>query len=409
MNEPAVVVDDVSKKFRLYKERNNSLKSALMRGRRAISEDFWALKNVSFEVPTGETFGLIGENGSGKSTMLKCMTKILRPDGGTIDVRGKVSALLELGAGFHPELSGRENVYLNGAILGLSQKEITRRFDSIVEFAGIAPFIDEPVKNYSSGMYVRLGFSVAINVDPEVLLVDEVLAVGDEAFQRKCSEKFADLKQAGKTIVLVSHSMFSVQSICDRVAWFEHGNLRAIGTPRDVIEEYTGTVQLDRSIDGEGHPRWGSGEIKITKVELVDHTGSAGARVHTGERATLRLHYETAEPVKEPGFCFFITTVNGNPVTGPNSVGAGCVPDKLDGKGVVEIVMDPLRVLPGTYDLTTVVADRTLLHEYDHRQNVLRFDVERGDIFEDWGVMSASPRWHIGDLEGSSDPGASTS
>jgi Wzt-like putative exopolysaccharide export protein len=247
---------------------------------------------------------------------------------------------------------------------------------------------------------VRLGFSVAINVDPEVLLVDEVLAVGDENFQRKCSEKFADLKQEGKTIVVVSHSMFTIQNICDRVAWFEHGRLVATGPPRDVIEEYTGAVQIDRKVDAAGHPRWGSGEVRVTQVELVDHTGTAGTRVHAGERATLRFHYETTEPVSEPGFSFFIATLNGAPVTGPNSVAAGCVPDKLDGKGVVEVVMDPLRLLVGTYDLSVVVADRTMLHEYDHLQNVMRFDVERGDVHEDWGVASLHPRWRIGDLEG---------
>jgi ABC-type uncharacterized transport system ATPase subunit len=241
---------------------------------------------------------------------------------------------------------------------------------------------------------------VAVNVDPDILLIDEVLAVGDENFQRKCSEKFADLKHAGKTIVVVSHSMFSVQNLCDRVGWFEHGQLLATGLPRDVIEEYTSTVQVDRETDASGHPRWGSGEIRLTAVELIDHTGTAGTRVHTGERAVLRMHYETAEPVSEPGFSFFIATVNGAAVTGPNSVSAGCVPDKLDGKGVVEVVIDPLRLLPGTYDLTAVVADRTLLHEYDHLQNVIRFDVERGDIREDWGVASLHPRWRIGDLEG---------
>jgi lipopolysaccharide transport system ATP-binding protein len=169
--ETAVLAEHVSKKFRLMKERNNSLKATIMRGRRVVAEDFWAVRDVSFEVTTGETFGLIGENGSGKSTMLKCLTRILRPETGRIEVRGKVSSLLELGSGFHPELSGRENVFLNGAILGLSQKELRRRFDTIVDYAGIGQFIDEPVKNYSSGMYVRLGFSVAINVDPEVLLV----------------------------------------------------------------------------------------------------------------------------------------------------------------------------------------------------------------------------------------------
>jgi ABC-type polysaccharide/polyol phosphate transport system ATPase subunit len=396
----AVVVDDVSKMFRLYKERNNSIKAALMRGKRAVSEDFWALRDVSFEVPTGGTFGLIGENGSGKSTMLKVLTRILRPDKGSIQVNGKVSALLELGAGFHPELSGRENVFLNGAILGLSQKEIRRRFDDIVEFAGIEQFIDEPVKNYSSGMYVRLGFSVAINVDPEVLLVDEVLAVGDENFQRKCSEKFADLKADGKTIVLVSHSMAAVQNICDSVAWFEHGHLKQLGSPRDVVEQYTGTVQVDREVDAAGHPRWGSGEVRVTEVELVDHHGRSGGRVTTGEQVTLRLHYDAPEPVPQPGFSFLLSTINGAPVTGPNSVAAGCVPDKIEGTGVVEVVMDPLRLLPGTYELSVKVTDRTLLKEYDHRQNVLRFDVERGGIHEDWGVVSLSPRWRIGELEG---------
>jgi ABC-type polysaccharide/polyol phosphate transport system ATPase subunit len=400
VSRTAVTVNDVSKMFRLYKERNNSLKAALMRGRRAVSEDFWALRDVSFDVPAGETFGLIGENGSGKSTMLKCLTRILRPDKGTIEVHGKVSALLELGAGFHPELSGRENVFLNGAILGLSQKEIKRRFDSIVEFAGIEQFIDEPVKNYSSGMYVRLGFSVAINVDPEVLLVDEVLAVGDEAFQRKCSEKFADLKAEGKTIVVVSHSMGAVQNICDTVAWFEHGHLKQIGTPRDVIEAYTGTVQVDREIDDGGHPRWGSGEVRITDVEVIDHEGHSAGRVTTGERVGLRFHYEAPEPVAQPGFSFFLTTLNGTPITGPNSVAAGCIPDKIEGNGVVDVVIDPFRVLPGTYELTVSVADRTLLKVYDHRQNVLRFDVERGGIHEDWGVVSLSPRWKIGEVEG---------
>jgi ABC-2 type transport system ATP-binding protein len=400
VSPPAVVAEDVSKMFRLYHERNNSLKAALMRGKRSVAEDFWALRDVSFEVASGQTFGLIGENGSGKSTMLKCLTKILRPDKGRVEVNGKVSALLELGAGFHPELSGRENVYLNGAILGLSQKEIRRRFDEIVAFAGIEQFINEPVKNYSSGMYVRLGFSVAINVDPEVLLVDEVLAVGDEAFQRKCSEKFADLKAEGKTIVLVSHGMATVQNICDQVAWFEHGHLKKIGTPRDIIEEYTGTVQSDREVDAGGHPRWGSGEVRITDVELIDHHGRSSDQVTTGERVALRLHYDAPEPVAQPGFGFYLSTLNGVAVTGPNSVHAGCVPDKIEGKGVVEIVMDPFRLLPGIYELTVVVTDRTLLKEYDHRQNLLRFTVERGSINEDCGVVSLSPRWRIGELEG---------
>jgi ABC-type polysaccharide/polyol phosphate transport system ATPase subunit len=234
----AVSVDDVSKKFRLYRERNQSLKSAIMRGRTSVHEDFWALKNVSFDVPTGSTFGLIGSNGSGKSTLLKCLAKIYYPEKGSITAYGRVAALLEVGSGFHQELSGRENIFLNGSILGMSKKEITRTFDEIVEFSGVEQFIDQPVKNYSSGMYVRLGFSIAINVDPDVLVVDEVLAVGDAEFQQKCFQKFKDFKAAGKTVILVSHSLDTVQSMCDSAAWLSHGDMMAVGPAEPTIKAY---------------------------------------------------------------------------------------------------------------------------------------------------------------------------
>jgi ABC-type polysaccharide/polyol phosphate transport system ATPase subunit len=211
---PAVVVDDVSKKFRMYHEQNNSLKSALMRGRKSIHDDFWALNDISFEVPQGSTFGLIGRNGSGKSTLLKCLAKIL----------------------------GRENVFLNGSILGMTRREVSRRFDEIVSFAGVEKFIDQPVKNYSSGMYVRLGFSVAVSVTPDILVVDEVLAVGDAAFQKKCRHKFADMKRDGQTVILVSHSMNTVREMCDQVAWLDSGTLVATGAADEVISAYSATV-----------------------------------------------------------------------------------------------------------------------------------------------------------------------
>jgi ABC-type polysaccharide/polyol phosphate transport system ATPase subunit len=398
MNEPAVVVNDVHKKFRLFKEKNHSLKATVMRGRRVVAEDFWALKGVSFEVPKGTTFGLIGENGSGKSTMLKCLTKILRPDSGSVQVNGKVSALLELGAGFHPELSGRENVYLNGAILGLSQKELRKRFDGIVDFAGIGKFIDEPVKNYSSGMYVRLGFSVAINVDPEVLLVDEVLAVGDELFQRKCNEKFAELRNEGKTIVLVSHAMTQVHNLCEEVAWFEHGQIKKIGPAREIVDEYTGNVQMDREADGDIGTRWGSGEGQIVEVELLDSAGRPTTQVRAGDPASFRFHYLMSEPIERPVFGLALHTLDGTHVTGPNSRDVNCVPEKLDGEGYVDVVFDPLRLLPGTYDLTVSLYDYSLMKPYDFRHRVLRFDVERGPIHEAYGVVSLGGRWHVGDL-----------
>lgn len=238
MSDIAVRVDHVSKRFRLYHERNQTLKSAIMRRRTSIHEDFWALKDVTFEVPVGSTFGLIGSNGSGKSTLLKCLANIYFPDKGSITHSGKIAAMLEVGSGFHTELSGRENIFLNGSILGMSKKEITRKFDEIVDFSGVETFIDQPVKNYSSGMFVRLGFAIAINVQPDILVVDEVLAVGDADFQDKCFGKFTELKAAGKTVILVSHSMDTVKTMCDQAAWINHGELMCTGPSQPVIDAY---------------------------------------------------------------------------------------------------------------------------------------------------------------------------
>ena len=242
MTTNAVTVDHLSKKFRLYHERNQSIKSAIMRGRTSVHEDFWALKDVSFEVPEGSTFGLIGSNGSGKSTLLKCLAKIYYPEKGSIGYKGKVAALLEVGSGFHPELSGRENIFLNGSILGMKKAEIEKKFDEIVDFSGVEQFIDQPVKNYSSGMYVRLGFSVAINVDPDILVVDEVLSVGDAEFQEKCAQKFVDFKNAGKTVILVSHAMGAVRDMCDHAAWLSHGELISIGEAKPTIDAYLNSL-----------------------------------------------------------------------------------------------------------------------------------------------------------------------
>ena len=238
MSDIAVHVDHVSKSFRMYHERNQTIKSAIMRGRTSVHEDFWAIKDVTFDVPAGATFGLIGSNGSGKSTLLKCLANIYWPNKGEITHNGKLAAMLEVGSGFHTELSGRENIFLNGSILGMSKKEITRKFDEIVDFSGVEQFIDQPVKNYSSGMYVRLGFAIAINVYPDILVVDEVLAVGDAEFQQKCFQKFADFKKAGKTVILVSHSMESIRSMCDQAAWLNKGDLKAVGAAGPTIKAY---------------------------------------------------------------------------------------------------------------------------------------------------------------------------
>ena len=243
MSEWAVQVSEVSKRFRLYHERNQTLKSAILRGRTSKHEDFWALKDISFDVLAGETHGLIGSNGSGKSTLLKCLAKIYWPTSGTIDYRGRMASLLEVGSGFHLELSGRENIYLNGSILGMSKKDIDSKFDEIVDFSGVERFLDQPVKNYSSGMYVRLGFSIAINVDPDILVVDEVLSVGDEEFQRKSFQKFRELKRQGKTIILVTHAMPVVRDLCDSVTWLNNGVLQKSGPTQAVVDAYLDSVE----------------------------------------------------------------------------------------------------------------------------------------------------------------------
>jgi ABC-2 type transport system ATP-binding protein len=391
---PAITVEDVSKRFRLYLERNQSIKATIMRRGRARYEEFQALDGVSLEVDAGETFGFIGENGSGKSTLLKCIARILRPDRGVIVVEGKLSALLELGAGFHPELSGRENVYLNGSILGLGKKDLDRKFDEIVAFAGLERFIDSPVKNYSSGMYVRLGFSVAINVDPDVLLVDEVLAVGDEAFQRKCNEKFAEMKQAGKTIVVVSHGMSLVRSMCDRALWLEHGEARMIGRAPEVVDAYLGGVHAERA--AAPVVQTDVGHATVDRVELLDASGSPTAVARTGDRVTLRLHYEAREPVARPVLSAVVTTVEGAVVSAPNSQEAGLAVEVLEGKGAVDIVFERLMLLPGTYDVSVVLSDQALLHEFDRRARILRFDVDPGTPHETFGgVVSLGGRWEI--------------
>ena len=242
MTDWAVRVDDVSKKFRLYHERNQSLKSAILRGKTSRHDDFWALQNVSFDVAEGSTHALVGSNGSGKSTLLKCLAKIYWPTSGTIGYRGRMASLLEVGSGFHLELSGRENIYLNGSILGMSKKEIDARFDSIVDFSGIEKFLDQPVKNYSSGMYVRLGFAIAIHVDPDILVVDEVLSVGDSEFQKKSFEKFLEFKNLGKTIILVTHTMQVVRDICDTATWINQGTHVATGDANNVVDRYEASI-----------------------------------------------------------------------------------------------------------------------------------------------------------------------
>jgi len=397
VSQTVIRVEDVAKRFRVYHERNQSLKIALMRGRRAKFDEFWALQDINLEIPQGKTFGLVGHNGSGKSTLLKCLARILVPDRGRITVDGKISALLELGAGFHPELSGRDNVYLNGSILGLTKKDIDLRFDDIVGFAGLEEFIDSPVKNYSSGMYVRLGFSVAINVDPDILMVDEVLAVGDEEFQRRCMAKFKEFKDQGRTIVVVSHALGTMRDMCDEVAWLDHGRLAGVGAPSDVVDHYVETSYSgDEGVTNQdGNLRVGSGEIRVSRVELL-LGGASVTQAHTGDAVTLRIHYAAETAVPDAVFGIGIHTVTGQHVTGPNTKDGGLTVDVRPGGGYVDLAVPRLMLLPGTYELSTGVVDSTMIHTFDHQRSAMRFDVLVGDPGERLGVMSLGGQWKVG-------------
>jgi ABC-type polysaccharide/polyol phosphate transport system ATPase subunit len=395
---PAVEIDSVSKRFRLYRERNQSLKAALMRGGRASFDEYWALKDVSFEIEQGSTFALIGENGSGKSTLLKCIARILEPEKGSIRTDGSVAALLELGSGFHPELSGRENVFLNGSILGMTKKELERKFDAIVDFAGIEPFIDQPVKNYSSGMYMRLGFSVAINVDPAILLVDEVLAVGDAAFQDKCMEKFVEFRRAGKTVVIVSHAMGSMRTLCDQAAWLDHGTLVEIGRADHIVDRY-----VDKGHESEVGPataggapvaaRIGSGEARITTVELLDGRGQPSTVFRTGQPATIRIGYECSQRVERPAFALAMDTVDGMRIWAHHTRDGGLELPYIEGTGHVDLVVPSLTLQPYTIDVSARILDHTLTHTYDFRRHCSRFVVETGDLRESGGVVALGGRW----------------
>ena len=391
----AVRVEEVSKRFRMYADRNQSLKGALLRRGRSTYEDFWALRDVSLSVPTGSTYGLIGENGSGKSTLLKCIARILEPDRGHVRSVGRVAALLELGSGFHPELSGRDNVYLNGSILGLSKRQLDARFDEIVDFSGIESFIDQPVKNYSSGMYVRLGFAVAINVDPDVLLVDEVLAVGDAAFQRKCEERFASFRSSGRTVVLVSHAMSSMRTLCDTIAWLDHGTVQSVGPSTAVVDDYVDDSHEDRVVDDTAGTRWGSGEVQITGVDLLDAAGTARTSFRTGDSVTVRTHFTTPHRITNPVFGIAVETSTGVYLAAHNSRDGESVPEAVEGDGHVDLVIDRLVLQDGVFDLSVAVTKHDCVHVYDYRKRLLRFDVSPGQPRESGGLVVLGGRWAL--------------
>ena len=394
--ELALEVDHLTKTFRTHQDKVNSLKALIAGGGRNRYDEFVALNDVTFDVREGEMFGVIGHNGSGKSTLLKCMAGILQPNAGAVRVHRRMSALLELGAGFHPELSGRENVFLNAAILGMGRREIAARFDEIVEFSGLQAFIDAPVKTYSSGMYVRLAFAVAINVDPRLLIIDEILAVGDVTFQRRCLEKFVQFRNEGRTIILVTHAMNTVKEMCDRAIWLTHGVLTGEGDPAELVDDYTESMLGANARTEDGSIRRGSGEVQITGVELIAGDNPEPVkRFRTGDDVTIRLHYRAEKAVPRPVIGISIEQLGGALVTTPTTRDVGLLPDVIEGEGTIEIALAKVPMLPGTYDLNTSITDFNLSHVYDHLQLALRFDVMTGKPYEMGGVVTLHPSWVI--------------
>jgi lipopolysaccharide transport system ATP-binding protein len=400
--QPAIVAENIWKRFRVYKERPNSLKERITKLSRDHYEEFWALKDVSVTVPKGSVYGLVGHNGSGKSSLLRIMAGIHRATKGTVSTDGRISALLELGAGFHPDLTGRENIYLNAAILGLSRKETDRLYGDIVEFSGLREFIDTPVKHYSSGMYVRLGFSVAVHVDPQILLVDEVIAVGDEEFQRRCFDHLNTLRRRGVTIVLVTHSLNFVQQLCDDATWLDHGEQKFEGPASEVTRKYLRQVNEDEVERIEHEVAEGKEGVvppgttaSIERVEFLDRSGAPTPVGTTLEPLTVRVHWRANEPVESPLLSFALWNEGGLAIANPGMRPAAGERPVYLGEGHVDYSIDRLPLSPGVYRLTAAIHDSramTVFHRVDEAA-VLR--VQPGekpalgmiDLIGDWGPL----------------------
>ena len=373
MNAPALEVADVSKKFRLYRERPTSIKARILHSRMR-AEDFWALHDVSFLVPEGSSLGLIGHNGSGKTTLLKIVAGILRPTSGVVRQRGRLAALLELGAGFHPELTGRENVYLNASFLGLSRRETDAAYEGIVAFAELQDFMDNQVKFYSSGMLVRLGFAVAVHVDPEVLLIDEVLAVGDEAFQAKCLDRIGQFQRDGRTIVLVTHALDTVTQICDRAVMLHHGEVHAAGAPAEVVREMR-HVLLGTTDPGFVREE-GTRQAEIASVELIWGSGASEIALRRGDGLTVQVDVRTNEPVADLDVDFQILDgATNHPVLDARTSSHGIAIAQFDGKKRVRFRIGSFPYAAGKYWVTIGLSSRDTGRLYHVQTQRYGFDV----------------------------------
>ncbi|MGH9320559.1 MAG: ABC transporter ATP-binding protein [Vicinamibacteria bacterium] len=424
----AIQVSDLTKIYQRYSHRKQfrTLKSALLRGNLLQElrpdERFPALEGVTFNVREGSTFAVIGRNGSGKSTLLKVIAGISKPTSGTVNVNGRISALIELGAGFHPEITGRENVFINGIMLGLTKKEIEARYDEIVEFAELEEFIEAPVKTYSSGMYMRLGFAVAIHVSPDVLLIDEVLAVGDEAFVHKCLDKISELRRRGKTILLVTHSLGLVEKMADEALWIDRARVQLRGDPKKVVDAYLARVtkheeqalaaaeaqtaaEFEDPHSGSGESeiepvsafarergRWGSREVEIQEVSFLDASGSAKHVFATGEPVTIRLRVQTTGTIEDFVFGIAIFNADGICCYGTNTHLEEFTPVRLSGAGEVRFVIPEIQLIEGTYFLD-VAAHQRDGYPFDYHRALHQFRIQ--SRVKDLGVYRPHHRWEF--------------
>lgn len=416
--EYAIEVKHISKSFKVYLDKGHELKERVIFRKRGRHETREVLKDISFSVKKGEAIGLIGHNGCGKSTTLKLLTKIMYPDSGTITMRGRVSSLIELGAGFHPDMSGRENIYINASIFGLTRKEIDRRLDDIIAFSELEEFIDNPVRTYSSGMYMRLAFSVAINVDADILLVDEILAVGDVNFQAKCFNRMREIKADGTTIVIVSHSLGQIEQICERSIWIQDGRIKAEGLPRDIHPEYLDYMGEKRQEiaqreqerqknkkDGrdigsgsdaneaaESKNRWGNGDARIQKAVMLDSAGKKQAIFKTGDKLELNVSYTVKKTVEDAVFGIGIFRVDGLQCYGTNTRIDKVEQFSLQEDGAFSVVLKEMNLVPGEYWLDIAIESGDGI-PVDYYRDALRFEMysDIGDV----GVTRIKHEWRM--------------
>lgn len=403
----AIRASDLGKAYQVYAKPIHRLWDMILPGSKKRYAEFWALRNVYLDVPHGSTVGIIGENGAGKSTLLKLLTGVAKPTTGTVEVYGRVASLLELGAGFHPEFSGRDNIYLNCSILGMTDQEIAERFDSIVRFSELGEFIDRPVKTYSSGMYVRLGFSVAASVDPDIFIIDEALSVGDEHFKGKCTNRLNEFRERGKTIVFVSHDMGAVKSMCQHVVLLHQGEVLEQGTAEEVADEYLKRAHargeerllaLNRSANE--YPRWGTGEMEVIEVRLLDGDGKVAHVFDSGAPFRLRMRYRCHEEVTHPVFGLGFYRSDGTYVNGSNHAWRD---EPIDfetvvagEEGEVELSFESLPLLTGQYYLTTFLYDHSkpAPTAIDQQEHALTFEVV-DPRHHQHGMLFLPTRWKV--------------